>query len=303
MNQQEAGSDWPRPEGFPPAPMGSPIGGPPMGSPVGGQGGGGGSGGFRQSFARTIGEAALVLLLLALVLFGVRGCAGCTASAIVSQLPPSVDASIGKAAGEATRAQHSAGLGSKEPTEEQKARVERVFNELREGLTPEETRVLVSPRVTTIVDEQVNAFALPGGEVFVLTGLLDRVQSDDDMLRGVLAHELGHAVHRHGVRALVRNGVYGIALSFFLGDMNGVAATIVGGASKLDTLQYSRSMEEEADEFGVDLLLRIHSDPEGLARFMESLESAPVPGFLSTHPDSKERAKAIRERMKEKRKE
>lgn len=244
-------------------------------------------------------EVGVVLLLLALTLFGIRGCAGCTASLIVSQLPPSVDAAIGKAAGEAMRQQHA--VGGREPSPEQVERVQRVFDELRKGLTPEETRILVDPRVTTIVDDQVNAFALPGGEVFVLTGLLDRVKDDDDLLRGVLAHELGHAVHRHGVRSIARNGVYGMALSLFLGDLNGIAATLVAGASQLDTLQYSRSMEEESDEFGLDLLLRIGRDPEGLARFLESLESAPIPALLSTHPDSKERAAAIRKALKEKR--
>jgi predicted Zn-dependent protease len=208
-----------------------------------------------------------------------------------------VDAAIGKTAGEATRKQH--GLG-KAPTPEQVERVERIFDELRKGLTPEEARILVAPRVTTVVDPQVNAFALPGGEVFVLTGLLDRVKDDDDLIRGVLAHELGHAVHRHGVRSLARNGVYGMALSLFLGDIDGIAATIIAGASKLDTLQYSRSMEEEADDFGVDLLLRIGRDPDGLARFMESLEAAPVPELLSTHPDSKARAESIRKKLKEK---
>jgi predicted Zn-dependent protease len=56
-------------------------------------------------------------------------------------------------------------------------------------------------------------------------------------------------------------------------------------------------MEEEADAFGVDLLARRRKSPEGLARFLESLGSQPVPELLSTHPDPGERAKAIRERM------
>lgn len=270
--------------------MGSPIGAP--GQPASG------GGGFRQSWARTLGEVAAVIALFALIIFGIRGCSGYAASAITAAIPASVDEAIGKSAAEATRAQHSAGLGASAPKPEQSERVERVFNELRKGLTPEEASILVDPRVTTIVDDQVNAFALPGGEVFVLTGLLDRVKEDDDLLRGVLAHELGHAVHRHGVRSIVRNGIFGLTLSFLLGDMNGIAATVIAGASQLDTLQYSRSMEEEADDFGVDLLLRIGRDPEGLARFMESLESVPVPALLSTHPDSLARAKAIRERLK-----
>jgi len=254
-----------------------------------------GARGFGHSKRRTFAELGIVLLAIVVLILGARGCAGCAATAIVSQIPPDADAAIGKTAAEAFRAQH--GLGGA-PTDEEKARVERVFEELRSGLTDEEKRILVSPRVTVLKDEQVNAFALPGGEVFVLTGLLDRSKDDDDELRGVLAHEIGHAVKRHGVRSLVRNAVFGLTISFVVGDLSGVTTTVIAGASQLDTLSYSRSMEEEADLFGVDLLARTHHDPEGLARFLESLGSQPVPELLSTHPDPAGRAKAIRERMK-----
>jgi Zn-dependent protease with chaperone function len=255
--------------------------------------------GFGQSWTRTIVEILVVVAAIALLLVGARGCAGCAASVIVSSLPADVDEAIGKAGGESMRAEHKM---SEPPTAEQSARVLRIFDELRKGLKEDEAKILISPRVTTVTDTQVNAFALPGGEVFVLTGLLDRVKDDDDLLRGVLAHELGHAVHRHGVRSLVRNSVYGLAIAFVMGDLDTLTATLVAGASQLDRLSYSRSMEEEADQFGVDLLLRIGKDPEGLARFLESLESVPVPELLSTHPDSKERAKAIRERLKDRKK-
>lgn len=256
----------------------------------------GAGGGFGQSWTRTAIEIGIVLAVLGLFILGLRGCTGCAASAIVSSLPTSIDAKIGQVGGEAMRAQYS--VGSDKVTPEQRERVEKIFNELRENLTPEETAILVNPRITVVADPQVNAFALPGGEVFVLTGLLDRVKEDDDLLRGVLAHELGHAIHRHGVRGLVRNAIYGIALSFVFGDIDAVTGTVVAGASKLDRLSHSRSMEEESDDFGVTLLLRAKRDPEGLARFLESLESVPVPELLSTHPDSKGRAEAIRDRLK-----
>lgn len=252
--------------------------------------------GFGQSWKRTLVEVGIIVALLGLLLLGLRGCAGCASTAIVSALPADIDAAIGKAGGEAMRAQYSAGADKVTP--EQRERVEKIFNELRENLTPEETAILISPRITVVSDPQVNAFALPGGEVFVLTGLLDRVKEDDDLIRGVLAHELGHAIHRHGVRGLVRNAIYGIALSFLLGDMDAVTGTVLAGASKLDRLSHSRSMEEESDDFGVTLLQRAKRDPEGLARFLESLESVPVPELLSTHPDSEGRAKAIRDRLK-----
>lgn len=251
-------------------------------------------GGFHQSWTRTLVEIGALLAVVALLVLGVRGCAGCTAATLVAQLPPSADMAIGKAGAESMRAQY--GATGERPTADQQARSERIFGEIRAALTPEEARILVEPRLTVVVDEQVNAFALPGGEVFVLTGLLERTKDDDDQLRGVLAHEIGHAVHRHGVRSLVRNGIYGLMVTALLGSGEDLVTALVAGASQLDHLQYSRAMESEADTFAVDVLHRAGKSPEGLARFLESLGAQPVPQLLSTHPDSAERAKAIRGR-------
>src|SRR5690606_27342106 len=141
------------------------------------------------------------------------------------------------------------------------------FDELRDAMTEEEKNILRNPRVTVVVDEQVNAFALPGGEVFVLTGLLERVEDDDALLRGVLAHELGHAVRRHGVRLLARKAAFGVAIALIIGQVDEVVVTLAAGASELDGLSHSRAMETEADEFGVNLLGRAGHDADGLARF------------------------------------
>jgi predicted Zn-dependent protease len=251
--------------------------------------------GFRQSTKRTLVELGMVLAALLGLYLGLRGCSGWAADLAVDRLPPSVDAAVGKSAAESTRAEHGQGAT---PTADEQQRVERVFGELRAALTPEQAKVLGEPRVTVLSDSQINAFALPGGEVFVLTGLLARVGEDDGLLRAVLAHELGHAVLRHGLRSLARNAAFGMTVSFVIGDLDHMTATLLAGASQLDKLHYSRSMESEADEFGAELLERSKHDTEDLARFLETLESAPVPELLSTHPDSAERAKAIRARAK-----
>jgi Zn-dependent protease with chaperone function len=252
--------------------------------------------GFHHSARRTVAELAVIGVAIALLLLGLRGCAGCLSGAIVAALPPSVDEAMGKVGGESLRAQHGA---DRPPADADAARAARLFDELRAHLTADEARILVSPRLTVTADPQVNAFALPGGEVFVLEGLLRRTEGDDDVLRGVLAHELGHAVRRHGVRSVVRSGIYGLALAYLIGDLDGITAAVIAGGSRLDELSYSRGMEEEADQFGVDLLRRAGHGPEGLARFLEGLESQPVPEILSTHPDSAERARAIRERPRD----
>jgi predicted Zn-dependent protease len=251
--------------------------------------------GFRQSWKRTLGELGVVVVALLALYLGLRGCSGWVADLAVSRLPPSVDAAVGKAAAESTRSDHGGGA---QATAAEQQRVERVFGELRAALTPAEARVLGEPHVTVLLDAQVNAFALPGGEVFVLSGLLERVGGDDGLLRAVLAHELGHAVLRHGLRSIARSAAFGMMVSFVIGDLDQMTGTLLAGASQLDKLRYSRAMESEADAFGVGLLERSKHDPEDLARFLETLESAPVPELLSTHPESAERAKAIRARTK-----
>ena len=248
--------------------------------------------GFRQSGKRTAAEVGVVLVVLLVLFFGGRGCIGWTAAKTVDFVPATVDEKVGAAGAEQFRAQYAA---SGEPTEAQVERVRRVFDELRGALTDDEKAVLVNPRVTVVVDDTPNAFALPGGEVFVLTGLLERVGNDDDMLRGVLAHELGHAIKRHGMRGLARRAAFGVVIATIVGEVDEMVVTLAAGAGELDRLAHSRDMESEADAFGVDLLKRTGHSPEGLARFLESLGSQPVPELLSTHPEPVERAEAIRE--------
>ena len=252
--------------------------------------------GFAQSGRRSLIEIGVVLLALVALFFIGRGCLGWGAERAAAQLPLSVDEKIGQAGAEQFRAQY--GASAHEPTQKQVERVTRIFSELREAMSAEDKKILVNPRVTVVVDEQVNAFALPGGEVFVLTGFLERVGDDDALVRGVLAHELGHAVRRHGVRLLARKAAFGVMLSMILGEVDDLVILLAAGASQLDGLAHSRDMETEADTYGVDLLQRAGYDADGLARFMESLGSQPVPQLLSTHPDPMERAETIRAHMK-----
>ncbi|MEM1030814.1 MAG: M48 family metallopeptidase [Myxococcota bacterium] len=246
-------------------------------------------GGFRQSGRRTAIEVGVVVVGLALAAFGGRSCLGWTAERAVDFIPAEADAQVGAAGAEQFRAQYAA-AGS--PPADAEARVQRIFLELVDALSADERARLGAPRVTVVVDETPNAFALPGGEVFVLTGLLER--ADDAMLRGVLAHELGHAVARHGMRGLARRAAFGVTLAALVGEVDGLVLTLTAGASELDRLAHSRDMESEADAFGVALLDRTGHDPEGLARFLESLGPQPIPAWISTHPEPAARAAEIR---------
>ena len=251
--------------------------------------------GFRQSGGRTLAELALLVVPLLVLVLSFRSCQGAITGAVVARLPASTDQTVGRTFAELQRQQHRLDA----PVDAaQSARIQRAFDAVVAALTPAERAALPGLRVTAVRDETPNAFALPGGEVFVQTGLLTRVKDDDEALRGVLAHELGHAVRRHGMRRLVGDQILAITASVVLGDVAGASGQVVALASGLEGLRYGRAMEDEADDFGATLLRRMGQSPEGLARFLESLGSQPVPSILSTHPDPAERARLLRARAR-----
>lgn len=146
----------------------------------------------------------------------------------------------------------------------------------------------------------VNAFALPGGRIVLLRGLIADAQSPDEVA-GVLAHELTHALKRHPMRALIANS--GLALLFELTIGNGTGASL---GLLLTTLSYTRAMEAEADAGALDLLRDAGISSAGFAAFFERLEKRDeekgkslnfgfaIPSYLRTHPATQQRIEAIR---------
>ncbi len=241
-------------------------------------------------------ELGIALSLLGGLLFGGRVLLGYVAERAALGLPPSVDAKLGELGAKVVTT-GSRGEAPTRETVESQARLRRVFDELLASLRPEERAALGSPEARLLLDPTPNAFALPGGKVFVLSGLLDRLPPSDEgegQLRGVLAHELGHAVRRHALRQLARKAAFSVGLGLILGNGDQLTDTLLAGASQLEQLRHSRESEEEADDFGVDLLRRAGGNAEGLASFLESLGRQPVPDFLSTHPDPEARARRLR---------
>ncbi|WP_276499707.1 M48 family metalloprotease [Pontibacter litorisediminis] len=150
-------------------------------------------------------------------------------------------------------------------------------------------------------DATLNAFASPGGQIYVFTGLI-KFLNDEDHFAGVLAHEIAHADKRHSVKQLQRD--YGIALllSVALGNnpstLRQIAAQLTGS---LAGLKFSRDAETEADEASVAYLAGTrHYACDGAAGFFVKLEQqeqqqgAP-PEFLSTHPSPENRIQHIQQ--------
>lgn len=155
-----------------------------------------------------------------------------------------------------------------------------------------EFRVIDAPDV-------VNAVAMPGGHIYVFSGLLRAVDSEAE-LAGVLAHEIAHVAERHVVAQLVTAmGIQAIR-ALALGDEGGELARVVADFATMGALgAFSRTAEREADTLGIRTLVAAGWDPRGYATFFEKLGATAarpdlVTRFASTHPDPAERAARAR---------
>lgn len=145
-----------------------------------------------------------------------------------------------------------------------------------------------------IIDQPVlNAFATPGGYIYVYTGLIDYLDSVDD-LAGVMGHEIAHADRRHGSKQMQKQfGVTTLSQIVFGSDPNLLSQV----AGQLLALKFSRSDEADADDQSVKYLGGTVYACNGAATFFERLKAdgstAGTPEFLSTHPDPKNRVADI----------
>jgi predicted Zn-dependent protease len=161
------------------------------------------------------------------------------------------------------------------------------------------------PYSIKIVDTtQVNAFSLPGGFVYLNRGLMEFAQNEAEMM-GVLAHEVGHVVGRHGANNICRersaDSLMSEASRILLGDDTPaqLLKQLGGPVAALALLKYSREQESEADLLGFYNVQRAGWTPEGMITFFKRLDTSPgemqsVLAFGSDHPASAERAERLR---------
>ncbi len=155
----------------------------------------------------------------------------------------------------------------------------------------------------------VNAFALPGGQIFITLGLLNKLQTEAQ-LAGVLAHEMGHVIQRHSAQQMAK-GQLGQLLIMATGmgvgnsDSNSgyQAAMIASVVNQMMQLRYGRKDELEADQWGLDLMEEAGYDPRAMIEVMRILEKASPggsqPEMLLTHPYPEHRIAKISAYLKE----
>lgn len=148
--------------------------------------------------------------------------------------------------------------------------------------------------------EEENAFAIPGGHIVVLSGLIENVESSEE-LAGVLAHEIAHLRRRHGMRGVAAAAGPVLITKYFMGSRNGFLTALAATSAYIGQQRYSRENELEADDLGFDYLVKARIHPRGMVRFFERLEQAEGgfggPDFLSSHPPTSERLAHLKARL------
>jgi predicted Zn-dependent protease len=150
----------------------------------------------------------------------------------------------------------------------------------------------------------VNAFALPGGQIFITRALFDRMQNEAQ-LAGVLGHEIGHVIHRHSAEQMAK-GKLGQMLSTaaYVGSEDSRVGMGAQAANQMMQLKYGRGDETESDTTGIDYMTAAGYDPRGMLGVMQILKDASgggkQPEFMSSHPLPDTRLKEIAGIIKQK---
>lgn len=154
--------------------------------------------------------------------------------------------------------------------------------------------------ITVASDVQVlstalpNAFALPGGRVYVSSGLLQKAANADEVA-GVIAHELAHLQNRDGMRRLIRAGGTGFLVGILFGDVLGGGAVLFA-ANSLMTDSYSRDAERSADAFSIDAMRKLGRSPKAMGDLLLRVtgpQASRTVTILSSHPLTEERLAAM----------
>jgi predicted Zn-dependent protease len=142
----------------------------------------------------------------------------------------------------------------------------------------------------------INAFALPGGQIFITYALFSKLENEDQ-LAGVLGHEIGHVIGRHSAERIAESEYWQGLIT--AGNVGADIGNVIGGIGQNTLLTNGRDDELESDDLGVHFMLKSGYNPEEMIQVMEILKAAAgpnrVPEFKSTHPDPENRIQKIKE--------
>lgn len=181
-------------------------------------------------------------------------------------------------------------------------RLQRYITTLGQALVAVSDRADIEYHFAVVNAEEPNAFATPGGYVFVSIGLL-RLLQNEAQLAGVLSHEIAHITHRHALRTLERNkklaGFGSLTVGMFGADPDLFDKVIEQAADTLFSHGLDKELEYEADQVGTEYAFRLGYHPEGLESFLKALNarSNQKSVFWSTHPTPQDRLNSLHQQM------
>jgi predicted Zn-dependent protease len=183
-------------------------------------------------------------------------------------------------------------------------KLQRYVNQVGRWLASQTERPDLPWRFGVLDAPQLNAFAVPGGTIFVTRGLVQRMRSEAE-LAGVLAHEISHVLKKHHLKAIQKNaqaGLAGDALSMFSSRSAETRDKLIGFGTEMYSRGLDKSDELEADRLGVVIAARAGYDAYGLPAVLQTLqamnpEDSGLALMFKTHPAPAERLDALGERM------
>lgn len=245
----------------------------------------------RGQFGIIAGATAALVSVVVAYIFGVPLLAG----RIAVLLPIEWETNLGKTAGEQFEAALTDGGRFKVCNSEPDSEVNQLLSTfVARALEQEDGPFKVN---VSIVDfDMVNAFALPGGQIFYFSGLLDEARSVDEFA-GVLTHEIGHVVHRHTTEKLIASAGTGLLVGMILGDISGFSVAAAVGTVLIDS-RFSREAETVADKFAVTSLHRLGLQPNALGDLLDRVAAddqvTAALSILGNHPLTAERRTAMK---------
>ena len=237
---------------------------------------------------------ALLVTLAAIVVY-VWWVLPAISNALASNIPASIEQKVGQQT--LTLLQNS-GFSEGKLTQVQQQRTERLFSDI----IPDEMKSDTVPLQLKIMHFAggANAFMLADGTL-VLSDDLIQMANSDDALAAVMLHEIGHHHYRHSMRMLVHSSLISLSYMWLTGDVSGIGDTLLQSAAFVHQMQFSRSMEREADEYAIAQMKQqgrsLAAMKEIYAQLQQSSEKnsqgISLPEWISTHPDMSERINVI----------
>ncbi|NMP31893.1 M48 family metallopeptidase [Thalassotalea sp. M1531] len=189
-------------------------------------------------------------------------------------------------------------LDTSKLSEEQQEAIDKQWQQVIEQLDLQLSDMTLNFRASELYG--ANAFALPGGNIVATDDLIALLGEQPDALTAVLLHEIGHVVHRHGMQMVAESAGTALLMTYFFGDLEGVAEVFSGTALTVIQNQFSQDLEREADDFAIAHLKRLGISPKALGDALSALsqdhgEFSKLEKYFSTHPQIHERVKKAME--------